>query len=122
MYERCVNMKTIKFMAFIGVILMSVILIYAFVNGNFFEDGGLLISNPWGLVSLVDLYVGFILFSMWIIYRESSLFSKIIWVFLMMTFGFLTASIYLLYAAYTCENDFSKLFHGHRYDKEKDKS
>ena len=25
-----------------------------------------LISNPWGIVSLVDLYVGFTVFSMWI--------------------------------------------------------
>ena len=30
-----------------------------------------LISNPWGIVSLVDLYVGFTVFSMWIWFREA---------------------------------------------------
>ena len=34
-------------------------LIYGFGWGDFWEDGGELMDNPWGIVSLVDVYVGF---------------------------------------------------------------
>jgi hypothetical protein len=43
---------------------------------------------PWGIVSLVDLYTGFILFSIWIVYREQSWWRSLVWVVLMMTLGF----------------------------------
>ncbi len=32
-----------------------------------------LLAMPWGIVSLVDLYVGFALFSIWIVYREKAI-------------------------------------------------
>ena len=47
---------------------------------------------------MVDLYTGFILYSMWIIYREKSLISSLIWVVLMMVLGFFTGSLYILVA------------------------
>lgn len=34
---------------------------WAIANGNFAEEGNWLVSNPWGIVSLVDLYIGFFL-------------------------------------------------------------
>lgn len=42
---------------------------------------------PWGVVSLVDLYVGFTIFSLWICYREANKYAAAIWVFFMMTLG-----------------------------------
>jgi hypothetical protein len=56
-------MKLAKIIALIGVFAMTGILVYAFSSGNFSEEGSRLLSMPWGIVSLVDLYVGFILFS-----------------------------------------------------------
>ena len=41
-------------------------LIYGFAWGDFWEDGGELMDNPWGIVSLVDVYVGFFLFLGWV--------------------------------------------------------
>ena len=39
----------------------SALIIWAVLNGDFSQEGAWLISNPWGLVSLADLYIGFLL-------------------------------------------------------------
>jgi len=66
-------------------------------------------------VSLVDLYVGFILFSGWIVYRERSLIPSIIWVVLMMVLGFFTASVYVFVALQTSDGDWRRFWMGKRW-------
>ena len=107
-------MKKVIFISILGIITMSAVLVYGFTQGNFGADGSALLSNPWGIVSLVDLYTGFILFSGWIIYREKNPFIALIWVVLMMVLGFFTASVYALYAAVTSANDWKKFWMGSR--------
>jgi hypothetical protein len=91
-------MKIAKAISLIGLVAMTAVLVYGFTAGNFLEDGRELLSNPWGIVSLVDLYVGFILFSGWIVYREESITRALIWVFFMMTLGFFTGALYTFVA------------------------
>ena len=67
---------------------MTGILIYGFTVGNFTGEGARLLAMPWGIVSLVDLYVGFALFSGWIVFREKALLPSILWIILMMVLGF----------------------------------
>ena len=43
-------------------------------------EGTRLMAMPWGIVSLVDLYVGFALFSCWIVFREKAWLPSVIWV------------------------------------------
>lgn len=105
-------MKAAKIIAWIGFIAMSIALVNGFVNGDFFKDGGELMQNPWGIVSLVDLYVGFALFSIWIAYREKHLITTVIWIILMMVLGFFAGSLYVLIALYTCKGDPQKLLTG----------
>jgi len=69
---------------------------------------------PWGIVSLVDLYVGFTLFSCWIIYREKRWLPSIIWVILMMVLGFWTGALYTLVALQTSQGDWRRFWHGRR--------
>ena len=69
-------MKIAKIIAALGVIAMTAVLIYGFTAGDFGSDGGEILRNPWGIVSLVDLYTGFILFSAWIVYREKSIVAR----------------------------------------------
>jgi len=80
-------MKIAKIVAALGLVAMTVALLYGFSAGDFFAEGGQLVGMPWGVVSLVDLYVGFILFSAWIIYRESSRLRMVVWIALLMTMG-----------------------------------
>jgi uncharacterized membrane protein YqaE (UPF0057 family) len=108
-------MKTVRIISAIGAILMIVGLSNGFINGNFSEDGSLLLSNPWGIVSLVDLYVGFVLFSMWIVFREKNVVKAVVLVFLMMVLGFLTGALYVLYVAFK-EKTWVQFFFGDRVE------
>jgi hypothetical protein len=107
-------MKIGKVVAALGVLAMTAVLIYGFTVGDFAAEGNVLLSMPWGIVSLVDLYVGFILFSGWIVYREKSLVRSIVWVVLMMVLGFFTASLYTLIAFQTSGGDWKRFWMGRR--------
>lgn len=107
-------MKFAKFIALAGLLAMTGILVYAFTTGNFSEEGKRLLSMPWGIVSLVDLYVGFILFSLWIIYREKAVLPAIVWVLLMMVFGFWTGALYTFIALQTSRGDWKRFWLGKR--------
>ena len=109
-------MKTAKMIAWIGLLAMSTVLAYGFTVGNFAADGRAILANPWGIVSLVDLYVGFSLFSIWIVYRERSGIRAVVWVILMMVLGFVTGALYTLVALYTCENDWRRFWLGKHAD------
>ena len=108
-------MRLAKAIALLGVVAMSAVLIYAFTTGSLSEEGSVLLSMPWGIVSLVDLYVGFILFSGWIVYREMSVVRSIIWVILMMVLGFFTASLYVFIALQTSDGDWPRFWMGRRW-------
>ncbi len=105
-------MKYAKIISSLGILAMTSVLIYGFVVGDFGVDGGKILQNPWGIVSLVDLYTGFILFSGWIVFREKSWIRSAIWVLLMMTLGFFTASLYSLIALYQSKGDWKTFWMG----------
>src|SRR6056297_1144491 len=110
------KMKIGKIIAWICLLAMTAGLANGFINGDFFMDGGELLSNPWGIMSLIDLYVGFTIFSMWIAFREKSKFSAIIWIALTMILGFFTASLYILVLFYNYKDDWKGFFFGARKD------
>lgn len=91
-------MRYAKLLAGVGIAAMGTVLIYAFTQGDFTAEGSALLSMPWGVVSLVDLYVGFALFSGWIAYREANRARALVWIVLVMVLGFFTASLYALLA------------------------
>jgi hypothetical protein len=105
-------MKIAEIIAVLGVLAMTGIITYAFARGDFAAEGAKLIAMPWGIVSLVDLYTGFTLFSLWIIYREKSLPVAILWVIAMLTLGFFTGSLYAFIALQTSGNDWRKFWLG----------
>jgi len=94
---------------------MTGVLIYGFTVGDFAAEGKELLSMPWGIVSLVDLYVGFSLFSIWIVYRERSIGRSVVWVVLMMVLGFWTGSLYTLIALQTSDGDWRRFWLGARH-------
>ena len=108
------SIKFAKLLSFCGILAMTAVLIYGFTAGNFGMDGSELLQNPWGIVSLVDLYTGFTLFSAWIVYREKSIKRSLIWVALMMVLGFFTASVYVFISLYTSKGDWGKFWMGKR--------
>ena len=107
-------MTIAKLVALLGLLAMTAVLIYGFTVGDFSGEGQVLLSMPWGIVSLVDLYVGFLLFSGWIVYREKSLVRSLVWVFFMMVLGSFAASLYALIALQTSAGDWKRFWMGSR--------
>ena len=107
-------MRLAKVIALLGLLAMTGVLIYGFTVGDFAGEGAELLSMPWGIVSLVDLYVGFVLFSGWIVYREASALRAAVWVVLMMVLGFWTASLYAFLALQRSGGNWQRFWMGHR--------
>jgi hypothetical protein len=107
-------MNLAKIIALLGLLAMTGVLVYGFTAGNFSSDGAQILANPWGIVSLVDLYVGFALFSCWIVFREKALWPSVVWVVLMMTLGFWTGALYTFLALQSSRGDWKKFWHGKR--------
>ncbi|MBN2258178.1 MAG: DUF1475 family protein [Anaerolineaceae bacterium] len=105
-------MKVAKTISLVGLLAMTGILIYGFTIGNFMQEGSKLLGMPWGIVSLVDLYVGFALFSIWIVYREKAILPSIIWVLLMMVLGFWAGALYMFIALQTSQGDWRRVWLG----------
>lgn len=108
-------MRIAKIIALTGLLAMTGILIYGFSVGNFSAEGAKLLAVPWGIVSLVDLYVGFALFSCWIVFREKAWLPATIWVILMMVLGFWAGALYTFLALQTSGGDWKRFWYGKRF-------
>ena len=107
-------MKIAKVLSLLGMLAMTGVLIYGFTVGDFAGEGSRLLAMPWGIVSLVDLYVGFTLFSAWIVFRERSWPRSLVWVVLIMVLGFFTASLYTFLALQASGGDWHRFWFGRR--------
>ena len=107
-------MKIAKLIALAGLLAMTAVLVYGFTVGNFSAEGAKLLAMPWGIVSLVDLYVGFALFSGWIVFREKAWVPSILWVILMMVLGFWAGALYTFIALQTSGGDWKRFWYGRR--------
>ncbi|BCR36646.1 DUF1475 family protein [Mariniplasma anaerobium] len=109
-------MKIAKIISGVGALAMTIALLNGFINGSFFDDGSIILNNPWGIVSLVDLYVGFIIFSMWIYFREEKKVHSILWIISVMLLGFFSVSIYVLIALFRSHDNWLDFFLGYQKD------
>jgi hypothetical protein len=107
-------MNFAKLIALLGMIAMGAALIYGFSAGTLGQDGSALMKMPWGIVSLVDVYTGFILFSGWILFRERNLWIALGLVVLVMVLGNFIASAYALWALLKSQGDWKKFWLGAR--------
>ena len=107
-------MKWIKLISGVGIIVMTAGILNALLNGDFATEGSFILQSAWGQVSLVDLYTGFILFSIWIAFREKKWWVATIWIVLMLTLGFWTGAVYMFIAATTSKNNWQQFWMGSR--------
>jgi hypothetical protein len=101
-----------KILAGLGASAMVAVLVYGFVGGDFAAEGRQLLAMPWGAVSLVDLYVGFVLFSGWILYRDGLTLSSIVWIAAVMTLGSLAICLYVFVALQKSRGTWTVFFLG----------
>ena len=107
-------MNLAKTIAVLGIVAMSLALFHGFNAGDFFGEGSQLAAMPWGVVSLVDLYTGFTLFSCWIFYREKSPTVAVVWAIAMMGLGFFAGSVYAFLALQGSGGDWRRFWLGAR--------
>lgn len=66
---------------------------------------------------MVDLFAGIFVFTTWIVFREDNIFLILGLMVAMMFFGFLTASLYILYNLHTSKGDLTRFFLGKKRDQ-----
>jgi hypothetical protein len=107
-------MKTAKLLALVGTAIMFFTLMYGFIYGNFFKEGNTLLSIAWGKVSLIDVYIGFILFSCWVLFREQNRLTAVIWVVIFMILGNFATCLYTTIALFKSKNDWKVFWLGNK--------
>ena len=53
-------------------------------------------ANPWAVATLYDAYLGFITFWVWVAYKENTLWSRLLWLVLILGLGNIAMSLYVL--------------------------
>ncbi len=92
-------MKMIRWVARSAVVLMAIAIAVAAVRGDFGAEGSVLLDLAWGRVTLVDLYVGILLVSVWVWWREASAPRALAWIGLFIVTGNLGVAWYVAQTA-----------------------
>ena len=53
-------------------------------------------DNPWAVATLYDAYFAFITFWVWVAYRETAMWARILWLLLILCLGSIAMSFYVL--------------------------
>ncbi len=97
-----------------GLLIMLTVILYALIYGDFFKEGAALVEMTWGMVTLVDLYLGLLLFSFWIMWREENKAIAFLWSLLVLLLGNMLSCIYIIKAVYDAEGNMMKFWLGDR--------
>jgi len=108
-------MKVAKAFAVTGTLIMFFTLAYGFIAGDFFKEGSILFSMAWGKVSLIDVYIGFFLFSGWVLYREQKWMTAFIWIFSVMILGNFVTCLYVTIVLYKSGENFKRFWLGQHF-------
>ena len=101
-----------KYISLLCIFIMLAALGYGFSTGDFFNEGSELINMPWGMVTLIDLYVGIVIFSAWVWFRETSSVKCICWTLAFIFTGNLATALYLFKAVNESKGDQQIFFFG----------
>lgn len=105
-------MKVAKAFAVAGTLIMFFTITFAFITGDFFKEGSILVMMVWGKVALIDLYIGFFLFSGWILYREEKLMTALLWIISIMILGNFATCLYATIALFKSGENFKRFWLG----------
>ena len=104
-------MTITKLISYFITVSMAGVIIWAQGEVSIFDSP--IPGMPWGIVSLVDLYSGFILFSIWIFYKENVI-PAVLWTFFVMILGSFTIAIYIIYSIRNSDGNIQKFFMGQK--------
>lgn len=89
--------------------LLGMVLLLAFTIRATLErsilDNAHLMSDAWFQVTLLDAYLGFAIFYFWVAWKEQTLVSRILWFMLIMVFGNMATTFYVLLQLWKLDPD-----------------
>jgi len=94
-------------------VVMFVSIGIAVATGDFGEEGSWILENPWGRMSLIDVYVGVALISGWVFLRERSPWTLVLWLPVFIILGHGGTALYATIAAFR-SSDVKKFLLGAR--------
>jgi hypothetical protein len=77
-------------------ILMLSLTTWSSFDQNVWDGFRYVFQNRWAVATLGDAYCGFITFLAWLVYREKSNVSRVLWVVAVLIFGNIAMSLYVL--------------------------
>lgn len=84
----------------LGVALLAAVIWAAFagvdLHGTFLQQGGVLTTLPWGVATLVDLYVGFAFFAVIVFLAERSWVAALVWALPIFVLGNIWSAVWLI--------------------------
>lgn len=89
-------MIILRFLTAVGALALGILIWLAIINGNFGAAGGWLTSDPWGQVTLFDLYLGFFFLALIIAFFEETWWHAAIWIAPLPFLGNIWAAIWLV--------------------------
>lgn len=103
-------MNKLKWIFLLGAVAMGIAIVYGLTVGDFFGDGKILLGLYWGQVTMLDIYLAFIAFSVFVFYREGVNLKSILIFILILGLGSFTICLYLFLAMHEAKGDWNKLF------------
>ncbi len=107
-------MKSLKALLIMLAVIMFCAIVYGFIFSSFSDDGRAIMTITWGVISLIDIYIMFTLFSLWILFREGINKKSVALVIIVMSFGSLSATLYTLYALAQSKGSWENFWMGNK--------
>ncbi|WP_291843642.1 hypothetical protein [Maricaulis sp.] len=85
----------IRILALVGSLALSVLIVWAVRNGDFGAAGAWLTAQPWGIVTLADLYFGFLISAVLIAGFEDDWRWALVWILPLPVLGNVWAGVWL---------------------------
>jgi hypothetical protein len=97
-------MVTIRIITVVLTVVMFAAIGVAMATGDFGSEGSWILDNPWGRMSLIDIYVGIALFAGWVFLRERSPWVAVLWLPAFVVLGNAGTALYAAIAAFRTDD------------------
>lgn len=75
---------------------MTWVVVDTSLRSNLFEEWNSLASIPWMTATLKDFYANVVVLFLWVCWKETSHFSKVVWLILLVSLGSIATTLYVL--------------------------
>ena len=103
-------MKIVRYLSVALTLVMLATVVYGLLSGDFAAQGSEILGLGWGRVTLIDLYVGLVIFGIWVAVRETRWPARVGWWVALLVLGNLAAAAYLMVASFTSDDPDELMF------------